>query len=51
MFDYNGGLIANWGVEGSDDGEFNRPTSIYYKGGTLVVVDSGNNRVQVFGTE
>ncbi|MEM4715292.1 MAG: 6-bladed beta-propeller, partial [Candidatus Nitrosocaldus sp.] len=48
VFDSNGNFLFNFGKEGSDDGEFSFPTGVAARGDMLAVVDTGNNRVQVF---
>ncbi|MFA6198085.1 MAG: 6-bladed beta-propeller [Patescibacteria group bacterium] len=39
---------SKFGVNGSGNGQFNRPTGIAKAGDYIYVVDSGNNRVQIF---
>ena len=52
MFDANGKFIRKWGKTGSGDGELQRPAGIAVeKNGNVIVVDSGNNRLQVFTPE
>lgn len=42
---------AQWGSQGSGDGQFNEPGDVAVDGaGNVYVVDSGNNRVQEFTT-
>ena len=49
VFDRNGKFIRKWGKTGSGDGELLRPAGLVCeKNGNLIVVDSGNNRLQVF---
>ncbi|MEM3916808.1 MAG: 6-bladed beta-propeller, partial [Candidatus Nitrosocaldus sp.] len=48
VFDSNGNFLFNFGKEGSNDGEFSFPTGVAARGDMLAVVDTGNNRVQVF---
>jgi len=44
-------LIDTWGTTGTGDGEFDFPIGINVTNGKVYVVDSGNNRVQVFDTD
>ena len=45
----NDELVYQWGQQGNDNGEFNTPLGMAIdEAGFLYVVDSGNNRVQVF---
>ena len=49
VFDTNGKFIRKWGKTGSGDGELLRPAGLAVeKNGNVIVVDSGNNRLQVF---
>lgn len=48
VFDSNGNFLFKFGKEGSGDGEFSFPTGVAVRDDMLVVVDTGNNRVQVF---
>lgn len=45
-----GGIIGQWGSEGSGDGQFHSPSSIAVnpRNNRIYVVDAGNNRIQVF---
>ena len=41
--------VAEWGAEGSDNGQFIYPSGIALDGsGNVYIADSGNNRIQVF---
>jgi DNA-binding beta-propeller fold protein YncE len=52
VFDSSGKFIEKWGASGSGDGELLRPAGIAVeKNGNVIVVDSGNNRLQVFSPE
>ncbi len=52
VFDSSGKFIEKWGATGSADGELLRPAGIAVeKNGNVIVVDSGNNRLQVFSLE
>jgi len=52
VFDGDGKFIRKWGTTGSGDGEFNRPAGLAVeKSGNVIVVDSGNSRLQVFTPE
>src|ERR1700692_4130552 len=45
-------FIQKWGTTGSGDGELLRPAGLAVeKSGNLIVADSGNNRLQVFGPD
>jgi len=49
--DPNGESIIKWGTSGSDPGQLNAPTGIAFdKANNLYVVDSKNNRIQVFSS-
>ncbi|MDW8275139.1 MAG: 6-bladed beta-propeller, partial [Candidatus Nitrosocaldus sp.] len=48
VFDSNGNFLFKFGREGSGDGEFMFPTGVAARGDVLAVVDTGNNRVQLF---
>ena len=52
VFDSSGKFLQKWGKTGSGDGELLRPAGIAVeKNGNVIVVDSGNNRLQVFTPE
>jgi DNA-binding beta-propeller fold protein YncE len=52
VFDPNGKFQYKFGSTGSGDGELNRPAGIAVeKNGNVIVVDSGNSRLQVFSPE
>jgi len=45
----NGTFVATWGNTGTLDGLFNSPVSVAVDAlGSVYVVDSGNNRIEVF---
>ncbi|GBC73839.1 hypothetical protein HRbin04_01245 [archaeon HR04] len=48
VFDANGNFLFKFGKEGSGDGEFMFPTGVAVRDDMLAVVDTGNNRVQLF---
>jgi DNA-binding beta-propeller fold protein YncE len=49
VFDSSGKFLRKWGATGSGDGELMRPAGLAVeKNGNIIVVDSGNNRLQVF---
>jgi DNA-binding beta-propeller fold protein YncE len=48
VFDPEGNLIFEYGNLGAGMGNFNRPTDLKLGKDKLFVVDSGNNRIQVF---
>jgi DNA-binding beta-propeller fold protein YncE len=49
VFDSAGNFLRRWGKTGSGDGELMRPAGLAVeKNGNIIVVDSGNNRLQVF---
>lgn len=49
MFNSNGEFVNTFGAFGEDEGCFKNPCGIAVtKEGNIVVVDSGNNRIQVF---
>ena len=49
VFDHHGRLLAGWGREGGEPGEFRRPSGIAVDAHSQVYVgDAGNQRVQVF---
>jgi hypothetical protein len=51
-FSESGVLIAEWNVEGSDDGEFKSPCAITTdETGNVYVVDAANNRIQKFTSD
>jgi DNA-binding beta-propeller fold protein YncE len=49
-FDQSGQVLFEWGSMGSSEGEFNRPrdVAVHPINGNVYVLDSNNNRVQVF---
>ncbi len=52
VYSSSGQFLANWGSEGSADGQFDQPQGIAVDtAGNVYVTDSGNHRVQVFGIE
>ena len=51
VFDRDGETVASWGTQGSDPGEFNRPTGLLIQGETVLVVDSMNHRIQKYTTD
>ena len=48
IFDINGTYISQFGETGAADGQFNEPQRITTNGTHLFVVDTSNNRVQIF---
>ena len=51
-FDANGKFISKFGSKGKQDGQFNRPEDIAIDPeGNVFVADTGNSRIQVFGTK
>jgi DNA-binding beta-propeller fold protein YncE len=52
VFDTGGKFITKFGTTGSGDGELLRPAGLAVEAsGNLIVVDSGNNRLQVFSPD
>ena len=52
MFDKAGQVVTKWGIVGSGDGEFNKPSGLAFDANdNLYLVDSYNHRVQVFTRE
>jgi DNA-binding beta-propeller fold protein YncE len=50
-FDRGGNFIRQWGLRGSGDGELDHPEEIAtFTGGSLLVADSLNNRIQEFSS-
>lgn len=47
LFSTGGELLDTWGVAGTGEGQFNRPTYLAYRQGRLYVVDSLNARIQI----
>ena len=47
----DGGFVRQWGRKGEGEGQFNQPNRVVVKGEEVIVVDSGNHRVQVFGLD
>jgi len=41
-------FIRNWGTSGSGESQFNEPTGVVVGGNHVYVMDTGNDRVQVF---
>lgn len=51
-YDSGGEQIARWGEQGWEAGQFQRPSGIPFDGDdNLLVVDTGNNRVQKFSKD
>ena len=50
-FDEQGNFLLQIGTVGTEPGEFQRPSGIVWRDGTLLVVDSINNRVQEFSDD
>jgi DNA-binding beta-propeller fold protein YncE/tetratricopeptide (TPR) repeat protein len=48
VFDESGGFQEDWGTEGGDAGEFNKPYGIAYRNGEVYVADHDGNRIQKF---
>jgi tripartite motif-containing protein 71 len=49
VFTPNGQFLKKFGLKGNGPGEFDRPSGICISpAGEIIVVDFGNNRVQVF---
>ncbi len=46
VFDRTGEPLLSWGRQGSDPGEFNKPSGLVVEGETVFVVDTMNHRVQ-----
>lgn len=51
VLDPNGNLLVEFGKQGSGPGEFNQPAALALSGSYLLVVDAGNQRVQVIDNE
>ncbi|MGZ5490317.1 MAG: 6-bladed beta-propeller, partial [Nitrososphaeraceae archaeon] len=52
VFDENGKFISKFGSKGKQDGQFNRPEDLAIDPeGNVFVADTGNSRIQVFGTK
>jgi DNA-binding beta-propeller fold protein YncE len=51
LFDSRGEWIETWGAAGSGEGQFNRPTYLYYRDSQIYVVDSLNARVQILDAQ
>ena len=47
LFDPGGQWLETWGTAGNGEGQFNRPTYLYYRDNLLYVADSLNARVQI----
>ena len=47
LFDLEGRWLETWGAAGNGEGQFNRPTYLYFRDDRLYVADSLNARVQV----
>ena len=51
VFDDNGKFISKFGSKGKQDGQFNRPEDLAIDPeGKVFVADTGNSRIQIFGT-
>ena len=51
-FDTDGKFVSKFGSKGKQDGQFNRPEDIAIDpDGRVFVADTGNSRIQVFGTK
>lgn len=51
-FTADGSAIAAWGAHGSGRGEFMNPHAVWvHSDGTVIVVDRGNNRLQLFSPD
>ena len=51
-FDTDGKFISKFGSKAKQDGQFNRPEDIAIDpDGRVFVADTGNSRIQVFGTK
>lgn len=48
VFDLDGNFIRQFGKNGTEDGEFNRPWNIFFNGGELYVGAYRNNRIDVY---
>jgi DNA-binding beta-propeller fold protein YncE len=49
-FTSDGEFLVSWGSEGTADGQFNRPEGVDVDPfGRVLVADTGNNRIQIFG--
>ena len=52
VFDKNGKFISKFGSKGKQDGQFKRPEDLAIDPeGNVFVADTGNSRIQVFGTK
>jgi len=52
VFDENGKFISKFGSKGKQDGQFNRPEDLAIDlRGNVFIADTGNSRIQVFGTK
>jgi DNA-binding beta-propeller fold protein YncE/cbb3-type cytochrome oxidase subunit 3 len=51
-FDSDGNVLATWGARGSENGQFNPPTSVAVdaKNNKVYVADPENRRIQIFDT-
>jgi len=48
VFDHNGKDLGELGIQGSNDGEFNYPSDITYRGGrAFAIADKWNDRIQI----
>ncbi|MBK6391352.1 MAG: NHL repeat-containing protein [Saprospiraceae bacterium] len=50
IFYNNGGKVMSFGQPGIGDGQFNGPSDVEIKNGLIYIVDSKNNRIQIFDT-
>jgi sugar lactone lactonase YvrE len=51
-FTNSGVYVAQWGLSGTSNGQFNSPRGVAVDGiGNVYVADSGNNRIQVFTSD
>ena len=51
VFNAQGAMIDTLGVRGSEEGRFNAPTHLAFRGGELYVADTLNFRIQVFDVD
>ncbi|MEQ1832829.1 MAG: FlgD immunoglobulin-like domain containing protein [Candidatus Eisenbacteria bacterium] len=49
-FSGDGALISEWGSSGTAVGQFSSPSDVLVSGPAIFVLDSGNSRVQVYGS-
>ncbi len=50
-YDFYGNELGEIGQLGNGEGEFIRPTGVSYANGYIYIVDSGNNRIQIFDSK